>query len=69
MKSAIAGGKASPEQASLIIVYTLSKALSISPLDVYQMPATLVTDLLSVHRAFKEIEAEEIDKSMKKIKR
>jgi hypothetical protein len=69
MKSAIAGGKASPEQASLIIVYTLAKALSISPLDVYQMPATLVTDLLSVHRAFKEIEAEEIDKSMKKIKR
>ncbi len=68
MKSALKGGKSTPQEASLIIVYSLAKALSISPLDVYQMPASLVTDLLSVHRAFKEIESEEIEKSMKKMK-
>lgn len=60
------GGKATPAQASLIIVYTLAKALSISPLDIYQMPASLVMDLLSVHQAFSELEAEEMKKSMKK---
>ena len=69
MKSAIKRGKATPEQASLIVVYTLAKALSISPLDIYQMPSSLVMDLLSVHRAFSELEAEEMDKAMNKAKR
>jgi len=66
VKSILRGGKAEPHEASLIVVYTLAKALSISPLEIYQMPASLVQDLLSVHGAFLELEAEEMDKQMKK---
>ena len=60
------GGKASPSDASLIMVYTLAKALSISPLEIYQMPVSLVKDLLSVHYNVEALKAEEIDKAMKK---
>tara|TARA_R100000657_G_C4672754_1_gene117659 strand:+ start:467 stop:634 length:168 start_codon:yes stop_codon:yes gene_type:complete len=54
---------------SLIVVYTLAKALSISPLEIYKMPHSLVMDLLSVHRVVLEIEKEEMDKVEKSIKR
>lgn len=54
---------------SLIIVYTLAKALSISPLEIYKMPSSLVMDLLSVHKSVLEIEKEELDKAEKKLKR
>jgi hypothetical protein len=66
LKAAIKGGKASPHDASLIILYTLAKALAISPLEIYKMPASLVQDLLSVHFVMETIKAEEIQKSMKK---
>lgn len=69
MKSVLRGGKAEPHEASLIVVYTLAKALSISPLEIYQMPASLVQDLLRVHGAVKELEAEELKKETQKIKR
>jgi len=46
----------------------LAKALSISPLEIYKMPAGLVMDLLAVHSVVKEIESEEMDKQMKKHK-
>ena len=62
------GGQGSPKDISLIIVYTLAKALSISPLEIYKMPAGLVMDLLAVHSAVKEIESEEMDKQIKKHK-
>jgi hypothetical protein len=68
MKRILRGGKAEPKDASLIVVYTLAKALSISPLEIYQMPASLVQDLLSVHSAILEIESEEMEKEMKKHK-
>jgi len=68
LRRALKGGKASIKDASLIIVYTLSKALAISPLEVYKMPASLVMDLLQVHKLIKEIEAEEIDKAFNKAK-
>ena len=68
MKRILRGGKAEPKDASLIVVYTLAKALAISPLEVYKMPASLVQDLLSVHTAFLQIEAEQMDKQMKKHK-
>ena len=64
----IEGGKAEPHEASLIVVYTLAKALSISPLEIYQMPASLVQDLLRVHGAVLELEAEEMDKGNEKDK-
>jgi len=68
LKRVLRGGKAEPKDASLIVVYTLAKALAISPLEVYKMPASLVQDLLSVHTAFLQIEAEQMDKQMKKHK-
>tara|TARA_R100000231_G_C5282332_1_gene151991 strand:+ start:135 stop:335 length:201 start_codon:yes stop_codon:yes gene_type:complete len=63
------GGQGSPNDVSLIIVYTLAKALSISPLEVYKMPAKLVLDLLSVHRVMSEIEKEEMDKIERKARK
>ena len=54
------------EIVSLITVYSLSKALAISPLDVYQMPARLVRDMLMVHGEVEQYKAEEMDKQMKK---
>ena len=56
------GRKGSPKDMSLIIVYSLSKALAISPLEIYKMPASLVMDLLSVHKIMMELEQEEMDK-------
>lgn len=68
MRAAAKGGQSDPATVSLIIVYSLSKALGISPLEIYKMPSSLVLDLLSVHRVFEEIKAEEIEKASKKIK-
>tara|TARA_R110001592_G_scaffold13564_1_gene61916 strand:+ start:78 stop:284 length:207 start_codon:yes stop_codon:yes gene_type:complete len=68
MKSVLRGGSAKPHEASLIVTYTLAKALAISPLEVYKMPASLVQDLLTVHAAFEELKAEEMNKEMKKHK-
>tara|TARA_R100001460_G_scaffold98459_1_gene141329 strand:- start:4742 stop:4918 length:177 start_codon:yes stop_codon:yes gene_type:complete len=52
----------------LIIVYTLAKALAISPLEIYKMPSSLVIDLLSVHKVMMELEKEEMDKIEKQSK-
>tara|TARA_R100001463_G_scaffold134791_1_gene197330 strand:+ start:955 stop:1164 length:210 start_codon:yes stop_codon:yes gene_type:complete len=69
MKSILRGGKAEPHEASLIVVYTLAKALAISPLEIYKMPSSLVLDLLSVDFAVRELEAEEMDKHNKKMRK
>tara|TARA_R110000744_G_scaffold53351_3_gene113979 strand:- start:1433 stop:1645 length:213 start_codon:yes stop_codon:yes gene_type:complete len=68
LRRALNGGKSSFEVTSLIIVYSLSQALHISPLEVYKMPAQLVIDLLQLHKLVKEKEGEEMDKAMKKVK-
>tara|TARA_S200002703_G_scaffold7423_1_gene7722 strand:+ start:391 stop:582 length:192 start_codon:yes stop_codon:yes gene_type:complete len=60
------GGKGSPQDVSLIIVYTLAKALAISPLEIYKMPTSLVLDLLTVHKNVEILKAEEMEKAMKK---
>ena len=57
-----------PASVSLILVYTLSKALGISPLEVYQMPMTLVKDLLRIHGLMEKIKFEEIEKAKKNMK-
>ena len=62
IKEAFKGKEVSPKLASLITVYMLSKALAISPLEVYKMPVSLVKDLLQVHSALEEIKSEEMDK-------
>tara|TARA_R100000315_G_C5203406_1_gene119882 strand:+ start:154 stop:306 length:153 start_codon:yes stop_codon:yes gene_type:complete len=49
-------------------VYTLAQAFNISPLEVYKMPADLVKDMLIIHTVFKELESEEMEKHMKKVK-
>jgi hypothetical protein len=48
------------------MVYTLAKALAISPLEIYKMPASLVRDLLSVHYNVELLKSEEMEKAMKK---
>ena len=47
----------------------LSKALAISPLEVYKMPVSLLVDLLQVHSVVEEYKAEELDKAQKKAKK
>jgi|TARA_R100001443_G_C3361480_1_gene179157 hypothetical protein len=51
-----------------MIVYMLSKALGISPLEIYKMPVPLVKDLLSIHFHVEELKAEELEKHKKNIK-
>jgi|TARA_R100000149_G_C5879127_1_gene143520 hypothetical protein len=62
------GRKADPQTVSLIMVYTLSKALAISPLEVYKMPLSLAKDLLTVHGITEKIKHEEIEKVRKQVK-
>ena len=59
------GGKIQPQDASLIIVYTLAKALAISPLEIYKMPQSLVTDLLMMVNIQSEMEEQELNKARK----
>ena len=59
------GGKIQPQDASLIIVYTLAKALAISPLEIYKMPSKLVADLMLMVNLQNEIEAEQMEKAKK----
>ena len=69
MRRALKGGKCSPQLSSQLIIYTVAQAFHISPLEVYEMPASLVIDMLIIHKNIKELEAEEIEKEAKKIKR
>ena len=68
MRDALKGRSNDPSMASLLITYTLSSALSISPLEILKMPASLVMDLLYVHRNIEELKAETINKEMNKVK-
>ena len=61
-------GQSDPQTASLIIAYTLAKALAISPLEIYQMPATMVMDLLTIHGTVEELKLKEIEKAKNKVK-
>ena len=62
------GKKGNPKDITLIVVYILSKELGISPLEINQMPASLIIDLLEVHKVMSELEAEELEKLEKKTK-
>jgi|TARA_R100001015_G_C4567113_1_gene125831 hypothetical protein len=62
IEGAIRGKKTSPQTAFLIMTYTLASALSISPLEIYKMPSSLVMDLLSVHFNMEKIKHEELEK-------
>ena len=68
MRDALNGSSKDPAMASLLITYTLSSALSISPLEVMQMPASMVMDFLYIHRNVEELKAEAMNKEMNKVK-
>tara|TARA_R100000742_G_C4253644_1_gene71726 strand:- start:357 stop:545 length:189 start_codon:yes stop_codon:yes gene_type:complete len=53
---------------SQIVVYTLATAFSISPLQVYEMPVSMVNDMLRIHMEIKRLEAEEMEKIDNKYK-
>tara|TARA_R110002051_G_C8554257_1_gene473192 strand:+ start:409 stop:651 length:243 start_codon:yes stop_codon:yes gene_type:complete len=66
IRGAVRGKSSNPKVASLMVVYMLSKALAISPLEIYKMPISLVIDLLMVHGAVEELKSDEMDKVSKK---
>ena len=61
-------GQADPSTGSLIIAYTLGKAIGISPLEVYAMPAQMVMDLLTIHGIVEEAKLKEMEKMKKGVK-
>tara|TARA_R110000822_G_scaffold289487_2_gene410819 strand:- start:2236 stop:2445 length:210 start_codon:yes stop_codon:yes gene_type:complete len=65
VRKALKGGKTSPKLTSQLIVYTIATAFSISPLEVYDMPAELVKDMLIIHMQAKQLEMEEMSKAEK----
>tara|TARA_R100000700_G_scaffold30136_1_gene37070 strand:- start:594 stop:797 length:204 start_codon:yes stop_codon:yes gene_type:complete len=65
LRGAMKSGKIQPQDVSLVVVYTISKALAISPLEVYKMPNSLVNDLLMMINIQNELEAEEMEKARK----
>lgn len=65
IENAIKGRKSNPETVFLIMTYTLASALSISPLEIYKMPSSLVMDLLMVHFNMEKVKHEELDKVKK----
>lgn len=69
MRDAVRKGVSDPRTASLLITYTLSKALSISPLEVMKMPANMVMDFLYIHRNVEELKADTLEQEMKKVKK
>jgi len=68
MRDTVRGRSKDLHAVSLLIVYTLSKGLGISPLEILQMPQSMVMDLLYMHRAVEELKAEEMKKISKKVK-
>jgi hypothetical protein len=50
------------------MVYTLAQAFSINPMEVYNMPMDLAMEMLTIHKEFKTIEMEEIQKAQRSMK-
>ncbi len=65
IENAIKGKGTTPETVFLIMTYTLASALSISPLEIYKMPSSLVMDLLRVHFSMEKIKHDELEKAKK----
>lgn len=63
IENAVKGKKSNSETVFLIMTYTLASALSISPLEIYKMPSSLVMDLLRVHFTMEKIKHEELEKA------
>ena len=65
IENAIKGKRSNPDTVFLIMTYTLASALSISPLEIYKMPSSLVMDLLRVHFSMEKIKHDELEKAKK----
>ena len=69
MRVAIRSGKiTNPKVASRLSLYTLAKELNISPKEVFELPFSLVQELLMVHQEIELYKGEEIQKSLNKMK-
>jgi len=68
MRRAVRTGNCPPHFMPKLVVYTLATAFSISPLEVYKMPASLVKEMLFIHQSVKELEAEEMEKAQRQMK-
>jgi|TARA_R100000479_G_scaffold134884_1_gene72004 hypothetical protein len=69
VRVAIRTGKiTNPKIASRLSLYTLAKELNISPKEVFEMPFSLVQELLIIHQEIESYKAEEMDRTMNKIK-
>ncbi len=69
MRVAIRSGRISnPKVASRLSLYTLAKELHISPKEVFELPFSLVQELLMVHSEVESYKADELEKQMNKIK-
>ena len=68
MRDAVRKGPKDLKTASLMIVYTLSKALGCGPTEIYGLPTSHVIDLMALHTAIEEYKAEEMDKITKDTK-
>ena len=69
MRDAVRKGPTDASSASLLITYTLSKALSVSPLEIMKMPASMVMDFLYIHRNIEELKSDTLEQEMKKVKK
>jgi|TARA_B100000085_G_C18526861_1_gene506202 hypothetical protein len=69
VRVAIRSGRISnPKVASRLSLYTLAKELHISPKEVFELPFSLVQELLMVHSEVESYKADELEKQMNKIK-
>jgi len=69
VRVAIRSGKiTNPKVASRLSLYTLAKDLNISPKEVFELPFSLVQELLMVHQEIESYKGEEIQKSLNKMK-
>lgn len=62
MKALQTGKSSNPVVGSRISLYILTKELNISPAEAYQMPFSLVKDLLLIFTIQKEEEAKQMEK-------
>ena len=63
------GKECDPLTASQMVVYALAQAFQISPMQVYEMPMSMVNDFLAIHSEVESFKADEMDKKIKAAKR
>ena len=69
MRDALVKGKVeNPKVLSLLTLYTLSKELNIPPSEAYQLPATLVKELMMTYEIIEGMKAGELEKVQKDMK-